>query len=129
MPNEVCNGNRSVLVNALLDNASTKVYIYSKVTAELGLAGDAQITQVQSSAVKVITKNYVYGRSKQVIYDTSSKAVWLIIRRTDNQADMDSKILSTQTYPQKATCKLSATLHIQYDFRTCSCHTAPTVTC
>ena len=46
VPVRVSNGKRSVVVNALLDDASTKSYINSKVAAELGLTGDAQIMNV-----------------------------------------------------------------------------------
>ena len=46
MPVRVSNGKWSRLVNALLDYASTKSYINSKVAAELGLTRDAQIMNV-----------------------------------------------------------------------------------
>ena len=36
------NGNRSIKVNALLDDASTKTYIYADVAAELGLQGKTE---------------------------------------------------------------------------------------
>ena len=40
------NGNRSLKVNALLDDASTKTYVNADVAAELGLRGDYQKTNV-----------------------------------------------------------------------------------
>eukprot|EP00112_Aurelia_sp_Birch-Aquarium-sp1_P014565 Seg3156.4 transcript_id=Seg3156.4/GoldUCD/mRNA.D3Y31 product="hypothetical protein" protein_id=Seg3156.4/GoldUCD/D3Y31 len=36
------NGNRSIVVNALLDDASTKTYLNADVAAELGLAGETR---------------------------------------------------------------------------------------
>ena len=36
------NGNQSIKVNALLDDASTKTYINADVTAELGLQGKTE---------------------------------------------------------------------------------------
>ncbi|CAG2211556.1 unnamed protein product [Mytilus edulis] len=46
------NGNRTVSVNALLDDASTKTYINADVAAELGLQG-----QVQKVTVNVLNDN------------------------------------------------------------------------
>ena len=39
VPNILKNGDRSLKVNALLDEASTKIYLNADVTAELGLQG------------------------------------------------------------------------------------------
>ena len=40
------NGNRSLKVNALLDDASTKTYVSEEVTAELGLRGKLETVTV-----------------------------------------------------------------------------------
>ena len=42
VPVKVKNGNRSIVVNALLDDASTKTYLNADVAAELGLVGETR---------------------------------------------------------------------------------------
>ena len=41
-PVRVINGNQSIAVNALLDDASTKTYLYTDIAAELRLVGETR---------------------------------------------------------------------------------------
>ena len=46
VPVVLTNGNRSLKVNALLDDSSTKTYVNADVTAELGLQGQIEKVKV-----------------------------------------------------------------------------------
>ena len=70
------NGNRSIKVNALLDDASTKTYINVDVAAELGLQGktervtvnvlNGQVETFQTRPVKVQLKSLIGDVKLQV---------------------------------------------------------------
>ena len=77
------NGNRSIKVNALLDDASTKTYINRDVAAELGLQGktervtvnvlNGQVETFQTRPVKVQLKSLIGDVKLQVTAYTATR--------------------------------------------------------
>ena len=67
VPVIVKNGNRSLKLNALLDDASTKTYINSDIAAELGLSG-----QVESVNMNVLNGNIKTFKTMPVTFELQS---------------------------------------------------------
>ena len=109
VPVTLKNGDRSVIVNALLDDASTKIYINADVAAELGLKGKTEkvTVNVLNGQVETFETRPVNVELKSVHGNVSlTVPAYTANRVTGSITVVDEQIQNAMATSGK--CKLSA---------------------